>query len=186
MSQPHHPETGTPEDDPAESGRPSERHEDGPVTPVTPQRIAEILQAENLEFRLDSAPVGPDVEPLTVVRTGFDNMALSFAVTDDRLLAEGLWRASVPVADAATLLYDVNYFNQMQITPTLRFFEAAEGSLAVSGVRQIPVGTGLSRNQIGVFVLTTVEAFVRAFATLEQEHPELVTWTEAHDDHQHD
>ncbi len=182
MSQPHHPATDTPEGA-AES---SERHQDGPVKAVTPQRIADILAAEDLEFRMESAPVTADEAPLTVVRTGFDNMALSFAVTDGRIFAEGLWRASIPVDNAAKLLHDVNYFNQMQITPTLRFFEGADGRLAVSGVRQIPVTTGLSRNQIGVFVLTTIEAFVRAFETLEQENPELVTWTEAHNDHEHD
>lgn len=182
MSQPHHPETDKPE----ENSAPSEHYEDGPVKAVTPERIADILTAENLEFRMDSAPVGADEAPLTLVRTGFDNMALSFAVTDGRIFAEGLWRASIPLDNAAKLLYDINYFNQMQITPTLRFFESADGKLAVSGVRQIPVTTGLSRNQIGVFVLTTIDAFVRAFETLEQENPELVTWTEAHDDHKHD
>ncbi|MDR7329423.1 YbjN domain-containing protein [Corynebacterium guangdongense] len=181
MSQPHHPAADTPE----ENSATPERHQDGPVAAVTPERIAEILTAENLEFRLDSAPVGADEAPLTVVRTGFDNMALTFAVTDGRIFAEGLWRASIPVDNAAKLLYDVNYFNQMQITPTLRFFEGADGRLAVSGVRQIPVTTGLSRNQIGVFVLTTIEAFVRAFETMEQENPELVTWTEGHHDHDH-
>ena len=157
--------------------------EDGPISAVTAAGVAEILAAENLEYRLQDTPASADQEPVTVVRTGFDNMALSFAVVQDRLLAEGLWRGSVPMENAAKLLFDLNYFNQMQVTPTLRFFEGADGQLAVSGIRQIPVGPGLSRNQIGVFVLTTLEAFVQAFATLENENPDLVTWTENHHEH---
>lgn len=161
-----------------------ERLADTPVDVLTPERIGNILEAENLEYRLEDAPLGPDGEPMTLVRTGFNNCAITFAIDSGQLLAEALWRGIVPADKAADLLFAINNFNQTQIAPTLRFFERDEGGLAVSAIRQLPAGEGMSRKQIGAFVMSTIEAFTRAFIAVEEAYPDSVTWAKEND-HDH-
>ena len=152
-----------------------------PVEPVTLERIGEIFESENLEYRLEEQPVGED-ETVRILRTGFSNVAIAMQVRDDVLVADSVWRGNVPSSEGPSLLMVLNQWNQQHFAPTLRFFESAENNLAVSGVREINVAHGLSRNQIGSFVMSTLDSMLQSFAFVEEHYPQLVTWEE----HNHD
>lgn len=154
---------------------------DTPVEPVTLERIGEIFESENLEYRLEEQPVGED-ETVRILRTGFSNVAIAMQVRDDVLVADSVWRGNVPSSEGPSLLMVLNQWNQQHFAPTLRFFESAENNLAVSGVREINVAHGLSRNQIGSFVMSTLDSMLQSFAFVEEHYPQLVTWEE----HKHD
>lgn len=154
---------------------------DTPVEPVTLERIGEIFESENLEYRLEEQPVGED-ETVRILRTGFSNVAIAMQVRDDVLVADSVWRGNVPSSEGPSLLMVLNQWNQQHFAPTLRFFESAENNLAVSGVREINVAHGLSRNQIGSFVMSTLDSMLQSFAFVEEHYPQLVTWEE----HTHD
>ena len=154
---------------------------DTPVEPVTLERIGEIFESENLEYRLEEQPVGED-ETVRILRTGFSNVAIAMQVRDDVLVADSVWRGNVPSSEGRSLLMVLNQWNQQHFAPTLRFFESAENNLAVSGVREINVAHGLSRNQIGSFVMSTLDSMLQSFAFVEEHYPQLVTWEE----HNHD
>ena len=154
---------------------------DTPVEPVTLERIGEIFESENLEYRLEEQPVGED-ETVRILRTGFSNVAIAMQVRDDVLVADSVWRGNVPSSEGPSLLMVLNQWNQQHFAPTLRFFEAAENNLAVSGVREINIAHGLSRNQIGAFVMSTLDSMLQSFAFVEEHYPQLVTWEE----HNHD
>ena len=154
---------------------------DTPVEPVTLERIGEIFESENLEYRLEEQPVGED-ETVRILRTGFSNVAIAMQVRDDVLVADSVWRGNVPSSEGPSLLMVLNQWNQQHFAPTLRFFESAENNLAVSGVREINVAHGLSRNQIGSFVMSTLDSMLQSFAFVEEHYPQLVTWEE----HNHD
>ena len=154
---------------------------DTPVEPVTLERIGEIFESENLEYRLEEQPVGED-ETVRILRTGFSNVAIAMQVRDDVLVADSVWRGNVPSSEGPSLLMVLNQWNQQHFAPTLRFFESAENNLAVSGVRELNVAHGLSRNQIGSFVMSTLDSMLQSFAFVEEHYPQLVTWEE----HNHD
>ena len=154
---------------------------DTPVEPVTLERIGEIFESENLEYRLEEQPVGED-ETVRILRTGFSNVAIAMQVRDDVLVADSVWRGNVPSSEGPSLLMVLNQWNQQHFAPTLRFFESAENNLAVSGVREINVAHGLSRNQIGSFVMSTLDSMLQSFAFVEEHYPQLVIWEE----HNHD
>jgi len=154
---------------------------DTPVEPVTLERIGEIFASENLEYRLEEQPVSEE-ETVQILRTGFSNVAIAMQVRDDVLVADSVWRGNVPSSEGPSLLMVLNQWNQQHFAPTLRFFEAAENNLAVSGVREINIAHGLSRNQIGAFVMSTLDSMLQSFAFVEEHYPQLVTWEE----HNHD
>ena len=154
---------------------------DTPVEPVTLERISEIFESENLEYRLEEQPVSEE-ETVQILRTGFSNVAIAMQVRDDVLVADSVWRGNVPSSEGPSLLMVLNQWNQQHFAPTLRFFESAENNLAVSGVREINIAHGLSRNQIGAFVMSTLDSMLQSFAFVEEHYPQLVTWEE----HNHD
>lgn len=154
---------------------------DTPVEPVALERIGEIFESENLEYRLEEQPVGED-ETVRILRTGFSNVAIAMQVRDNVLVADSVWRGNVPSSEGPSLLMVLNQWNQQHFAPTLRFFESAENNLAVSGVREVNVEHGLSRNQIGSFVMSTLDSMLQSFAFVEEHYPQLVTWEE----HNHD
>ncbi|MCP6318803.1 YbjN domain-containing protein, partial [Klebsiella pneumoniae] len=80
----------------------------------------------------------------------------------------------VPASEGPKVLAQLNQWNTEHFAPTLRFFETGEGSLAVSAVRELNISQGLSRNQVGAFVMSTLDAVVQSFTWLEQQYPELV------------
>ena len=154
---------------------------DTPVEPVTLERIGEIFASENLEYRLEEQPVSEE-ETVRILRTGFSNVAIAMQVRDAVLVADSVWRGNVPSSEGPSLLMVLNQWNQQHFAPTLRFFESAENNLAVSGVREINIAHGLSRNQIGAFVMSTLDSMLQSFAFVEEHYPQLVTWEE----HNHD
>ena len=154
---------------------------DTPVVPVTLERIGEIFASENLEYRLEEQPVSEE-ETVQILRTGFSNVAIAMQVRDDVLVADSVWRGNVPSSEGPSLLMVLNQWNQQHFAPRVRFFESAESNLAVSGVRVINIAHGLSRNQIGAFVMSTLDSMLQSFAFVEEHYPQLVTWEE----HNHD
>ncbi|WP_311775544.1 YbjN domain-containing protein [Corynebacterium testudinoris] len=157
---------------------------DTPVSAVTPERLSELLTEEGLQHRLEAAPAAADEATTVVVRTGFINAAIALSIDGDYLVADSMWRGEVTKKDAPRLLAMVNEWNQTQYMPTLRFFESSAGlgHLTVSAHRQIFIGEGLSRNQIGAFVMSTLDGILRAYEWVEGQLPELVTWEEPHSD----
>ena len=147
---------------------------DTPVEPVTLERIGEIFASENLEYRLEEQPVSEE-ETVQILRTGFSNVAIAMQVRDDVLVADSVWRGNVPSSEGPSLLMVLNQWNQQHFAPTLRFFESAENNLAVSGVREINIAHGLSRNQIGAFVMSTLDSMLQSFAFVEEHYPQLLS-----------
>ena len=129
---------------------------------------------------MESAPAGPDEQPATVVRTGFINAAIALSFDRGHLICDSMWRGEVPKSEAPRVLGAVNEWNQTQYMPTLRFFEnsAGEGHLTISAHRQLNVEHGLSRNQIGAFVMSSLDGVLRAYEWIEGQFPDLVTWEE--------
>ncbi|MDU4730657.1 MAG: YbjN domain-containing protein, partial [Corynebacterium sp.] len=84
---------------------------DTPVEPVTLERIGEIFESENLEYRLEEQPVGED-ETVRILRTGFSNVAIAMQVRDDVLVADSVWRGNVPSSEGPSLLMVLNQWNQ--------------------------------------------------------------------------
>ncbi|KQB85503.1 YbjN domain-containing protein [Corynebacterium oculi] len=152
---------------------------DTPIAPVSEHTVVDILEAENLDYRLQQ-------DPTPMVRTGFINAAVSFAIEGDYLLCDSMWRGQVDAQRAATALAAVNEWNLTQLTPTLRFFESTPGTLAFSACRRLHIAQGLSRNQAGAFVMSTLDSIVACFQWLEAQFPEAITWEQGDDEHTHD
>lgn len=151
----------------------AEFNDDTP-TEVTVERVAEILVTDGIEFETEH--LDDQRGAREVIRTGFNNSAIAFTLDDGALVCDSLWRGQVGMADGAALMAAVNNWNQTQIAPVLRFFEQQESHLVVSAYRRIGITEGLSRNQLGSFVLSSLNAVNDAFAALEKQFPELVTW----------
>ena len=138
------------------------------VGEVTLADIAAVLEGEGLEYRLE--------EP--VVRTGFINAAMVFTFDEGKLLFESVWRGEFAPEDASSLLYATNEYNQTHFAPTLRFFQSEEDTLAITGIRSLDVSRGLSVNQLGAFIITSINATMQAFDFLAESFPTAVTWEE--------
>lgn len=160
------------------------REPDTQIAAVTPERVAEIIEAESLQHRLEDAPVPGSTDTQVLVRTGFINVAISFAVDGEHLTFDSMWRGTPTADQAPKILAAVNEWNLAQFTPTLRFFEASSGKLALSAQRQINITYGMSRNQIGAFVMSSLDAVNGCFGWLETQFPELVTWEDNHSEHE--
>lgn len=138
------------------------------VREVTLGDIATVLDGEGLEYRLE--------EP--VVRTGFVNAAMVFTFEDGKLIFESVWRGEFAPEDVSSLLYSTNEYNQSHFTPTLRFFQSEENTLAITGIRTLDVSKGLSTNQLGAFIITSIHSTLQAFSYLAETFPTAVTWEE--------
>ncbi|WJZ02787.1 YbjN domain-containing protein [Corynebacterium freiburgense] len=136
-------------------------------TPVTLDRVAEIFQAENLEY----VP-----EENGLLRSGFPNAAIGLVIENDYLLFDAAWRGE-PTADTAPhMLAAVNEWNLTQIMPSLSFSEITEGTLSLRAHRGLYIGHGATKNQIGAFVMSAIEHTLSCFQWLETQFPHLVTW----------
>lgn len=138
------------------------------VRDVTLADIAAVLEGEGLEYRAE--------EP--VVRTGFVNAAMVFTFDEGKLVFESVWRGEFAPEEVSSLLYATNEFNQTHFTPTLRFFQSEEDTLAITGIRTIDVSKGLSTNQLGAFIVTSIHSTMQAFSFLAETFPTAVTWEE--------
>lgn len=169
-----------PEGAAADSAATPELYPDTEIAKVTPERIGEIFENENLEYRLEERAMTEGAAPETIVRTGFVNAAIALQLREKTLVIDSVWRGDVPQSQGPQILAAVNQWNEGQFAPTLRFFEASGELLAVSGFREINTELGLSRNQLGSFIMSTLDAVLQSFNFLEQQFPELVTWEEPH------
>lgn len=142
------------------------------VAPVGLDSVAAILREEELEHRVDEH----------AVRTGFVNAAIVFALDDDTLVFEAIWRGEFPKDMAPQVLFACNERNQTTFAPTLRFFESDDDKLAVSAVRTMDVTHGASFNQLGAFTVSSIDAMLQAFDYLAATFPTLVTWEDPHDE----
>ena len=143
------------------------------VAPVDLAAVTAILDEENLEYRLEEE----------FIRTGFANAAIVIALDSDALVFEAIWRGDFPLNMASQLLFACNEHNQTHFAPTLRFFEKGTQHLAVSAIRSVDVSHGASFNQLGAFVVSSIEATLQAFDYLAVTFPTLVTWEEPHNEH---
>ncbi|APT92456.1 hypothetical protein CPHO_05670 [Corynebacterium phocae] len=166
---------------------------DTPVIDVKIDRIEEILTEQGLKYRIEDAPApapnGEDKEgeqsaetTVKVLRTGFINTAIAMQVRGDVLVIDSIWRGRIPSSEGPQVLQLINEWNSQHFAPTLRFFESPEQTLAISAVRELNVADGASRNQLGAFVMASLNALLEAFAFVEQKYPQLITWQEPHND----
>lgn len=153
---------------------------DTPVEELTLERIGEIFTSENLEYRIEEQPVS-ETETATILRTGFSNTAIAMQIRDNVLVMDSVWRGTLPTSEGPQVLSLVNEWNTDHFAPTMRFFESADG-LAISAVRELNVAEGVSRNQIGAFVMHTLDSILQAYAWVEQSYPQLVTWETPQED----
>lgn len=141
------------------------------VLDVTADAVAAIFEEENLEYRVEGEG------DARIVRSGFINAAIVVAQDTDHLVFEALWRGQIPRDAAAQLLFTINEHNQTHFAPTLRFFEQ-DNHLAVSAIRSMDITHGASFNQLGAFIVSSIEATLEAFAFLGASFPAAVTWEE--------
>lgn len=141
--------------------------------PVDLAAVAAILDEENLEYRVEG----------DILRTGFVNAAIVVALDGTDLVFEAVWRGEFPVEMASQVLFACNEHNQTHFAPTLRFFEKGPQHLAVSAIRTMDVSRGASFNQLGAFVVSSIEAILQAFDYLAVTFPTLVNWEEPHNEH---
>lgn len=168
--------TNPPIPEPTEDGV----YPDSPVAELTLERIGAILDSENLQYRIESHDAGE--ESVTVLRTGFSNTAIFMQLRGETLIIDSIWRGVVPKSEGPKVLQLTNQWNTENYTPTLRFLESGNEGLAVSAVREVHVAKGMSRNQIGAFTMSTLDAIMQAYTYIESQYPQLVTWEE----HNHD
>lgn len=150
---------------------------DTPINDVTLSRVAEIFDEQQLQYRLETRKDqnGNDAE---ILRSGFSNVAIAMQLRGDVLIIDSVWRGSVPASEGPRLLMVCNQWNAENFAPTLRFFEQSEKALAVSAVREMRVAEGMTRNQLGAFVMSTLDSVLQSLAWIEQNYPQLVTWNE--------
>ncbi|AOX05531.1 hypothetical protein BJP05_04705 [Corynebacterium sp. NML98-0116] len=146
-------------------------------SPVSLADVAAIFENEDLEYRIEE----------NILRSGFVNCATVCALDDSYLIFESIWRGAVPQEMASHLLLAMNEHNQTHFAPTLRFFENETGSdapsLAVSAIRTTDVTNGLTPDQLGAFIVTSIESTLQAFDFLETSFPTLVNWKDPHVEH---
>lgn len=139
------------------------------VTPLSLNTVEDVLAQESLEYVRDGE----------MVRTGFINNSISLAICDDYLLARSQWRANVPTDQAAQLLAHVNEWNLTTLLPTVKFYETTDHNLRVTSHRALLVSEGASFNQVGAFVVSTIDAFVDLWNHFDVAFPHLVSWENA-------
>ncbi|WP_342319815.1 YbjN domain-containing protein [Corynebacterium mayonis] len=155
----------------SEHNQPEE--ESNQVAPVDLEAVAAIFEAENLEYRIEGS----------LIRSGFVNAAIILTIDENLLVFEAAWRGDFPLDLASHVLFACNEHNQTHFAPTLRFFEKGQEHLAVSAVRTLDITHGASFNQLGSFLVSSIEATLQAFDFLAASFPTLVTWEEPHNEH---
>lgn len=153
---------------------------------VTIDRIAAILHDEGLEHVVEAIeiPGGQEGAPAhqEIARTGFVNQSIIFAVQDDYLVSTSLWRGHASTEFAARALAMSNEWNLNQILPGAHFYENAQGEIEFAARRALRCRDGLSTNQLGAFVVSTIDAFVGIWNHYEVSWPELKDWEDTTND----
>ncbi len=151
---------------------------DTPVESIALSRIADILHDQQLQFRIEAT----DDASGQILRTGFSNCVIAIQIRKDVLIVDSLGRGRIPVSSGSQLLTIINQWNAENFAPTLRFFETGEHFLAVSGVRELNVAEPISRNQLGAFLMASLNALLTAFGWIEHNYPQYVDWEEINRD----
>ena len=141
-------------------------------TPVTLEAVADVFRGRDLNFQIEDDKL----------MSGFENCSIFFAISDDSLVFESIWRGMAPPELAPQLLYTINNLNQERFAPALRMLETADGMLATSATRTIDTAEGLTDEQLEIFVISTIQITLEAFSQVEQSLPTLVDWTDTHDE----
>ena len=138
------------------------------MTPLTIDRVAEIFTNEDLQYRIGDEP--------NILLSGFPNTAVALIIDGNTLKFEGRWRGEPPSTDAPTILAVVNEWNLTQIMPALHFVETTPGTLALIVHRELLTEGGVSHNQLGAFITSSIHNTLACFNWLEEQFPTLVTW----------
>lgn len=145
---------------------PTTEHDRINVSPLSLDILEAILVQENLQYVRDE----------DMLHTGFINNSISLAISDGYLLARSRWRALVPADQAPQLLAHVNEWNLTTLLPTVKFYETPERNLQVISHRVLRVSEGASFNQVGAFLVSTIDAFVGLWNHFDVAFPHLVSW----------
>ncbi|APT84843.1 hypothetical protein [Corynebacterium aquilae] len=149
-------------------------------TPVTPERIGEILDGEGIAY---------DIMGDTVIVT-YPQFGIYFGCFEQALGAAGTWTGAVGPELVTVALGASNEWNLTQLTPMLGFSivgpdaeatptddhaPAAEDIINFSFRRTALTGEGMSRNQLGAWIMTTIETTVACVGWLETQFPDTTT-----------
>lgn len=149
---------------------------------MTSPRIEQALRDLGLRYQLREA--ADDPENIRVV-TGFIDTAISFALIDSELKAEGRWRGEVTQNQAARVLEATRQLNEANFLPV---FFVAEGSTPASlGVRsrgRLPISVGATDQQLTDFLVFFLRQTAAAFERLAKLFPESVDWDDPHAQHE--
>lgn len=160
----------------------SEPAQDNVLRPIDLERIAGILDAEGVEYVQETALDSAGENPRPVVRTGFVECSIVFYLDGDMVKVDAQWRGRPAATAAPQALAAVNEWNLTQLIPQLYFMEVAEGIIGFACHRSLNCTGGVSHNQVGAFVMTTIQAVMRCCGYLDQQFPSAVTWNPAPND----
>ena len=118
----------------------------------------------------------------STVAYAYPEATFGFSVLDipqqpQQLVSEAVWSSAVPTQDAPLVLAACNEWNLHNITPALHFIEPGgdhAGYLALRMHRSALVDAGLSDNQLGAFITTTIELGRRCCAWLQTQLPNAI------------
>lgn len=138
---------------------------------------------------------GPSLGDALVLQTGLPHITIHFDLEDDVLSAFAVWEGRIPVRAEEKVGAFVSHFNWNMAAPTLSYDFRVKGDgaptdkepteeIAICANRAMGVGEGLTRNQLGSFVLSALDSFGSAFETVAQEFPQSVKWQEKENAHQ--
>lgn len=138
---------------------------------------------------------GPSLGDALVLQTGLPHITIHFDLEDDVLSAFAVWEGRIPARAEEKVGAFVSDFNWNMAAPTLSYDFRVKGNgaptdkepteeIAICANRAMGVGEGLTRNQLGSFVLSALDSFGSAFETVAQEFPQAVKWQEKENAHQ--
>lgn len=138
---------------------------------------------------------GPSLGDALVLQTGLPHITIHFDLEDDVLSAFAVWEGRIPARAEEKVGAFVSHFNWNMAAPTLSYDFRVKGDgtptdkepteeIAICANRAMGVGEGLTRNQLGSFVLSALDSFGSAFETVAQEFPQSVKWQEKENAHQ--
>ena len=148
---------------------------------------------ENTENTENSA--GPTLGDALVLQTGLPHITIHFDLEDDVLSAFAVWEGRIPARAEEKVGAFVSHFNWNMAAPTLSYDFRVKGNgaptdkepteeIAICANRAMGVGEGLTRNQLGSFVLSALDSFGSAFEAVALEFPHSVKWQEKDSAHQ--
>lgn len=155
---------------------------------------AEKHAEKNTEKNTESS-TGRSLGGALVLQTGLPHITIHFDLEDDVLSAFAVWEGRIPARAEAKVGAFVSHFNWNMAAPTLSYDFRVKGNgsptdkepteeIAICANRAMGVGEGLTRNQLGSFVLSALDSFGSAFETVAQEFPQSVKWQEKENVHQ--